>query len=144
MMMMMMMTLESSCQDSSNEGAQHMFSLRNKKIIFDLSLISFLIWSSASCPKHQMEKNESNKEGIQSKIRQSKKKKKARDELYTSDSPRLVQGHGTPFDKLGSCPLDNALNNAQNCQTQSECQLRVTITVNENTSASMEWLVVNH
>ena len=39
--------LEPSHQDGSNEGSQDMFSLRNKKIIFDLSSIPHLIWSSA-------------------------------------------------------------------------------------------------
>ena len=30
-------SLEPSCQDGSNEGSQHMFSLRNKKNIYKLS-----------------------------------------------------------------------------------------------------------
>ena len=39
--------LEPSRRDGSNEGSQHMFLLRNKKIIFELSLILPLIWSPA-------------------------------------------------------------------------------------------------
>ena len=40
------LSLEPSHWDGSNEGPQHMFSLRNKKILFELSSISPLIWSS--------------------------------------------------------------------------------------------------
>ena len=39
--------LEPSHRDGSNDGSQHMFSLRNKKIIFDLFSIPPFIWSSA-------------------------------------------------------------------------------------------------
>ena len=38
-------SLEPSHRDGSNEGSQHMFLLRNKKIIFELSSIPHLIWS---------------------------------------------------------------------------------------------------
>ena len=39
-------SLEPSRRDGSNEGSQHMFSLRNKKLIFELFLIPPLICSS--------------------------------------------------------------------------------------------------
>ena len=39
------LSLELSHRDGSNEGSQHMFSLRNKKIIFELSSLLPLIWS---------------------------------------------------------------------------------------------------
>ena len=40
-------SLEPSHRDGSNEGSQHMFSLRNKKKnIFELSSVLPLIWSS--------------------------------------------------------------------------------------------------
>ena len=39
-------SLEPSSQDGSNDGSQNMFLLRKKKIIFELSSIAFLIWSS--------------------------------------------------------------------------------------------------
>ena len=40
-------SLEPSRRDGSNEGSQHMFSLRNKKNIFELSSVPPLIWSSS-------------------------------------------------------------------------------------------------
>ena len=40
-------SLEPSRRDGSNEGSQHMFSLRTRKIIFELSSIPPLIWGSA-------------------------------------------------------------------------------------------------
>ena len=39
-------SLDTSRQDGSNEGSQHMFLVTNKKIIFILSAIPPLIWSS--------------------------------------------------------------------------------------------------
>ena len=39
-------SLELSYRDSSNVGSQHMFSLRNKKIIFQFSSVLPLIWGS--------------------------------------------------------------------------------------------------
>ena len=39
-------SLEPSCQDSSNEGSQCIFLLRNKKIKSELSLLPLLIWSA--------------------------------------------------------------------------------------------------
>ena len=38
--------LETSHRDGSNEGSQHMFYLRNKKIVFELPSITPLIWTS--------------------------------------------------------------------------------------------------
>ena len=41
-------SLEPSCQDGSNEGSQHMFSLRKKEKLSELSSIPPLTWSSAA------------------------------------------------------------------------------------------------
>ena len=42
-------TLQPSCRDSFNKGSRHMFSLRSKKITFQLSSKPLLNWCSYTC-----------------------------------------------------------------------------------------------